>query len=101
MASFGLERIGDYGSFIFLNALARDPTSTTAATGTTATPGTNDRTITGTHGSGGDDGTAMMAALTKCDNSSWCNEIERYNATMTSESLGTPHATMSHPWGTR
>ena len=29
-----------------------------------------------------------------------CNEIVMYNATMTTESLGSPHATMSHPWGT-
>ena len=41
-----------------------------------------------------------MRALTKCDASSWCNEIRVYNATMTTESLGLPHATMSHPWGT-
>ena len=73
MAGSGLTGIGDYGAFIFLSALARRPT---------------------------DDGSAMLTALTKCDAYSWCNEIEQYNATMTTESLGQPHATMSHPWGT-
>lgn len=48
----------------------------------------------------GDDGSALLTALTKCDSYSWCNEIETYNATMTTESLGMPHATMSHGWGT-
>ena len=73
MAASGLEGIGDYGAFVFLSALARRPA---------------------------DDGTAMLTALTKCDAASWCNEMVQYNATMTTESLGLPHATMSHPWGT-
>jgi hypothetical protein len=33
--------------------------------------------------SAGDDGTAMLTALTKCDAWSWCAEIEKFNATMT------------------
>ena len=73
LAAFGLNRIGDYGSFVFLSALARYTD---------------------------DDGSAVIDALTKCDADSWCHEIRAFNATMTTESLGTPHATMSHPWGT-
>jgi alpha-L-rhamnosidase len=73
LAGIGMTGIGDYGSFVFLNALAAHP---------------------------GDDGTAMVTALTKCDAFSWCNEIVTYNATMTTESLGSTHQTMSHPWGT-
>jgi len=73
ITAFGLTLIGDYGAHVFINALAQHAV---------------------------DDGTAMLTALTKCDASSWCNEIRTYNATMTSETLGAPHATMSHPWGT-
>eukprot|EP00040_Diaphanoeca_grandis_P032975 m.200886 g.200886 ORF g.200886 m.200886 type:complete len:930 (-) comp32780_c0_seq3:56-2845(-) len=73
IADAGLTGIGDYGAFVFVNALAMHPV---------------------------DDGTAMLTALTKCDAFSWCNEMKTYNATMTTESLGVPHATMSHPWGT-
>ena len=73
LAEAGLEGIGDYGAHIFINALGRHAT---------------------------DDGAAMLTALTKCDAFSWCAEMQVYNATMVTESLGTPHATMSHPWGT-
>lgn len=73
MAAVGLEDIGDLGAFIYVSALAMYPV---------------------------DDGTAMLSALTKCDTDSWCNEILTYNATMTTESMGVPHQTMSHPWGT-
>ena len=72
MVTFGLTQIGDYGAFIFLSALAMHS---------------------------GDDGTAMVTALTKCDAYSWCNEIQTYNATMTMEALGHLSATMSHGWG--
>jgi hypothetical protein len=44
LADFGLNRIGDYGSFVFLSALARHTE---------------------------DDGTAVLTALTKCDAQSW------------------------------
>ena len=43
-----------------------------------------------------DDGTAMLTALTKCDDQSWCGELDV--ATMTRENwVG---GTYSHPWGT-
>ena len=71
LKAWGLEQMGDYGAFIFLNALAM---------------GTRD------------DGSAMLEALAKCDAFSWCNEMREYNATMTTESLGRPSATYSHPW---
>ena len=72
MAAFGLRHIGDYGAFVFTGALARHSF---------------------------DDGSALLDALTKCDEDSWCHEMVAFNATMTTESMGTPHATMSHPWG--
>lgn len=77
LARHGLREIGDYGSHIFLNALASHE--------------------------GGDNGTAMFHALTKCDDWSWCKEIQELNATMTRETLNfnsTNGQTMSHPWGT-
>lgn len=56
---------------------------------------------------GGDDGTALLTMLTKCDADSWCAMWERLNATMTREAFPVPTAsngnqgeTMSHPWGT-
>ena len=55
LADFGLVSIGDYGSFMYLNALSMHV---------------------------GDDGTAMLTALTKCDAWSWCREITEFNATM-------------------
>ena len=51
MAEVGLEGIGDYGAFVFVGALARHS---------------------------GDDGTALLTALAKCDADSWCAEIEVY-----------------------
>lgn len=51
MAEFGLEGIGDYGAFVFVGALARHS---------------------------GDDGTALLAALAKCDADSWCAEMMMY-----------------------
>lgn len=73
VAVAGLESVGDYGSHVYMNALAAYH---------------------------GDDGTAVLNALTKRDNASWWAELAVFNATMTTESLGKPHATMSHPWGT-
>merc|ERR1711865_545356 len=54
-------------------------------------------------GYAGDDGSAMLTALTKCDAWSWCYEIKTLNASMTRESLDGVRAngqTMSHSWGT-
>ena len=85
LKEWGLEHIGDYGAWVFLNALAMTNQATAIAT------------------RAGDDGAAMLTALTKCDEWSWCREMEEFNATMTTEGFaqnGSPHATMSHPWGT-
>jgi hypothetical protein len=75
-AAGGLEGYGSYGGFMYLCALAA------------AGPGQ------------GDDGAALLAALTKCDDFSWCGEMARMNATMTRESWTDPTATYSHAWGT-
>ena len=48
----------------------------------------------------GDDGNAILTALTKCDDQSWCAEMSEMNATMTRESWLDPTATYSHPWAT-
>ena len=53
----------------------------------------------------GDDGTALLTMLTKCDADSWCNMWQKYNATMTRETFfgffeGNQGETLSHPWGT-
>jgi hypothetical protein len=76
LAEWGLVQIGDFGSFVYLNALSMYA---------------------------GDDGSAMLTALTKCDTWSWCFEIQTFNASMTRESLDGLRAngqTMSHSWGT-
>ena len=57
-AAYGLEGTGDYGAFIYLAALNKYA---------------------------GDDGSATLHALTKCDRDSWCAEMETFNATMTRE----------------
>ena len=45
-----------------------------------------------------DDGSAILTALTKCDEDSWCSGLRDDNLTMTRESW---HAgTYSHEWGT-
>ena len=49
VASHGIENMGAYGAFLYLNALARYPDA-------------------------GDDGAAILTALTKCDDTSWCAE---------------------------
>lgn len=61
VAEHGMTAIGDYGDFVYMSALAADPTV--------------------------DDGKAMHTALTKCDDFSWCATIGLYGATMTRESL--------------
>ena len=48
-ADFGMTRLGDYGAFIYVNALAMHAT---------------------------DDGSAMLNTLTKCDEFSWCYAIK-------------------------
>ena len=57
-ADWGAHGFGDYGVFVYLSALNKHA---------------------------GDDGTAMLTALTKCDIQSWCSEIKLFNATMTRE----------------
>ena len=45
----------------------------------------------------------MLTALTKCDLTSWCAELEQWNATMTMEAFPVgagPGNSLSHPWGT-
>jgi len=69
---WGVEQIGDYGTWVYFAAMATQPTA--------------------------DDGTAAVTALTKCDAASWCDEIQKYDATMTRE--GYNSGTMSHAWGT-
>lgn len=68
--------LGDYGAFVYVNALAMNPV---------------------------DDGSAMLTTLTKCDSFSWCYAMKVFNATMTPEYGigGQATSTMSHPWGTR
>jgi len=78
-ASWGLENIGDYGAFWYLHAIGggyyTDMSSSSAA----------------------DDGSAILKALAKCDEDSWCSGIQNDNLTMTRESW---HAgTYSHQWG--
>lgn len=70
LASHGAEGFGDYGVFVYLSALNKHA---------------------------GDDGTAMVNALAKCDAMSWCAMIEKSNATMTRETWNS--GTYSHAWG--
>jgi hypothetical protein len=70
LASNGLEHIGVYGAWSYLMALAAHD---------------------------GDGGEALLTALTKCDNYSWCYELNMFDATMTRESW--TGGTMSHIWG--
>ena len=70
LAEHGAEGFGDYGVFVYLSALNMHA---------------------------GDDGTAMVDALAKCDAMSWCAMIEKSNATMTRETWNS--GTYSHAWG--
>ena len=77
IAAHGLERIGAYGAFLYLGALAKYPEV-------------------------GDDGSAILTALTKCDSTSWCGEWEQFNATTTMESFAVDvvgGTSFSHLWG--
>jgi len=84
VADWGIENIGDYGAFWFMNALGggyfADATGGGAAVHAV------------------DDGTAILHSLTKCDEDSWCSGLRDDNLSMTRESW---HAgTYSHEWGT-
>lgn len=74
VANHGLNGYGSYGAFMMLSSLVTFLD--------------------------GDDGTAILTALTKCDDQSWCAEMSEMNATMTRESWLDPTATYSHPWAT-
>ena len=77
VAAHGLERIGAYGAFLYLGALSKYPSI-------------------------GDNGTAILHALTKCDATSWCAEWEQYNATLTMEAFPVDvvgGSSFSHLWG--
>ncbi len=77
IATHGLENIGAYGAFLFLNALSRYPEL-------------------------GDNGTTIYHALTKCDETSWCAEWQLYNATITMEAFPVDvvgGSSFSHLWG--
>ena len=77
IAMHGIEHIGAYGAYLYLGALASYP-------------------------SAGDDGTAILHALTKCDNTSWCAEWTQYNATLTMEAFPVDvvgGSSFSHLWG--
>lgn len=75
MTSWGMERLGDLGMFVYMKALAAHT---------------------------GDGGEAALQALTKCDEDSWCGEIRLHDATMTQEEAFSGDGgggTMSHGWG--
>ena len=92
LAEWGLEGIGDYGAFVFLGAMAklqhrigRSGGSDSGSGSGSGGGGSGSRR--GRGAAGGDDGSALIAALAKCDVDSWCHEIDAFNATMTIESL--------------
>ena len=70
--AWGMERLGDLGMFVYMKALAAHS---------------------------GDGGAAAVKALTKCDQSSWCDEIRSRDATMSRETTSLRGGTMSHGWG--
>jgi hypothetical protein len=72
--SWGMEHLGDHGMFVYMKALSAYPNV-------------------------GDGGEASLAALTKCDEGSWCHQIRDYDATMTRESAYAGGGTASHAWG--
>jgi hypothetical protein len=79
VADWGLEQIGDYGAFWYQLALG---SGYYAGGAPYETP---------------DDGTAMVTALAKCDQYSWCSGLRDDNLTMTRESWH--DGTYSHGWG--
>jgi len=77
VASWGLEQMGAYGAFWYQAALSNSYYAPLYDTP--------------------DDGSAILTALTKCDQSSWCSGLRDDNLTTTRESW---HAgTYSHVWG--
>jgi hypothetical protein len=94
VANWGLELIGDWGAYAMQSALGDfDEGWGQGESGNVEANG------------GGDDGTALLTMLTKCDEDSWCAMWEKYNATMTREAFygyfeGSQGETLSHPWGT-
>jgi len=75
--AWGLEQIGDYGAFFYQMLIGAG--------------------YYAPYYEGPDDGTAMMTALTKCDEYSWCSGLRDDNLTMTRESWH--DGTYSHGWG--
>jgi hypothetical protein len=69
VADWGIEGIGDYGAFWYQAAIAGGYFAD--ASGGGAAPYAQD------------DGTTMVDALTKCDDSSWCSGLRDDNLTMT------------------
>jgi hypothetical protein len=78
-ADWGIEQIGDYGAFYWQLAIAG---GYYAGPHFYVSP---------------DDGTAIVHALTKCDEYSWCSGLRDDNLTMTRESWH--DGTYSHGWG--
>lgn len=84
VADWGIEGIGDYGAFWYQLALSSSYYA-------------NYEGHVGVY-DGPDDGSAIVTALTKCDEDSWCSGLLEDNLTTTRESW---HAgTYSHEWGT-
>jgi len=84
VADWGIEGIGDYGAFWFMNAVAGGYYADSTGHGETVYAF--------------DDGSAIYTALTKCDEDSWCSGLRDDNLTMTRESWHS--GTYSHEWGT-
>ena len=84
VTDWGLEQIGDYGAFWYMMAVAGGYYA--------------DATGQGEAPYAFDDGSAILTALTKCDNDSWCSGLRDDNLTMTRESWH--DGTYSHEWGT-
>ena len=78
VADWGIEKIGDYGAFWWLMAISSGYYAPYYVTP--------------------DDGSALLHALTKCDQDSWCSGLRDDNLTMTRESWH--DGTYSHGWGT-
>jgi hypothetical protein len=85
VTDWGLEQIGDYGAFWYMMAVAGGYYTDATAQGKIAPYAL-------------DDGSAILTALTKCDNFSWCSGLRDDNLTMTRESWH--DGTYSHEWGT-
>lgn len=68
----GIEGIGDYGAFWFMNAVAGGYYADATGHGDTVYAF--------------DDGSAIYTALTKCDEDSWCSGLRDDNLTMVRDS---------------